>query len=125
MARHVSGTYQRTDRVRLRSGETVRLRTGERHGARKVTLLELSLSDMLLASSAPPPVGSTVGVMITLRDRHIEFEVEVQVAWHRDKEFTVTFGYLTARQTYGLSLAIELARQAADAAPHLARAVRG
>jgi len=125
MARHVSGTYQRTDRVRVRSGETVRLRTDERRGARKVTLLELSLSDMLLTSSAPPPVGSTVGVTVALRDRHIEFEIEAQVAWHREKEFTVTFGYLTARQTYGLTLAIELARQVAEAAPRAARAGRG
>jgi PilZ domain-containing protein len=123
MTRHVSGTYRRTDRVHVRAGETVRLRTEDRQSARKVTLLELSLSDMLLSSSVLPPIGATVGVMITLRDRHIEFEVPALVAWHREGEFAVTFGCLTARQMYGITLALELERQSQAARPdRIARA---
>lgn len=125
MARHISGTYQRTDRARVRVSETVRLRTDDRPSARQVTLLELSRSDMLLWSTAPPPVGATVGVTIVLRNRYIEFEVSGVVAWHREQEFSVTFGHLNSRQTYGLNLALELERRAAEAAPHAARVAKG
>jgi hypothetical protein len=124
MTRHVSGTYQRTDRVRVRAGETVRIRTEDRAGSRRVTLLELSRSDLLLSSAVLPPVGAKVGVAIVLRDRHIEFEVWGVVVWHREQEFAIGFGHLSARQTYGLTLALELERQAAEAAPHVARAAR-
>jgi hypothetical protein len=125
MTRHVSGTYQRTDRVRVQPGATVRLRTEDRHTARAVTLIELSLSHLLLSSPVLPPVGANVGVTITLSERYIEFEVRAVVAWHRDGEFAVALDYLTARQTYGLTLAIALARQAvAAAAPALARVSR-
>ncbi|HEX3774685.1 MAG TPA: PilZ domain-containing protein [Polyangiaceae bacterium] len=112
MSRHVSGVYQRTDRVRVQPGALVRLRTESRHSLRSVTLIEFSLSDMLLASSVLPSIGAEVGVTIALRDRHIEFELPGIVAWHRDDEFAITFEYLSARQTYGLALALELARQA-------------
>jgi hypothetical protein len=116
MTRYVSGTYQRTDRVRAQPGSTVRLHAEDRRNARYVTLVELSLSDLLLSSSARPAVGSALTVTIALRDRHIELEVPAVVAWHRDDEFTITFDYLTARQTYGLTLAIALAQQAAERA---------
>jgi hypothetical protein len=125
MTRHVSGTYERTDRARAQNGATVRLRTADPHSAREVTLLELSLSDLLLSSAVLPPVGIAVGVTIGLRDRHVEFEVPAVVAWHRKHEFAVTFDYLTARQTYALTLAIALARQAAAIAHTATRIARG
>ena len=116
MTRHVSGTYQRVDRVRVRAGETVRLRSDDRPSARRVTLIELSRSDMLLSSPVLPPIGARVAVLLVLRDRHIELEVPGVVAWHRGQDFAVAFDYLTARQTYGLTLALELERRAAEAA---------
>jgi hypothetical protein len=79
------------------------------------------LSDLLLSSPVLPPVGATVGVTITLPERYIEFEVPGVVVWHRQHEFTIGLDYLSARQTYGLTLAIALARQAAAAAPARAR----
>jgi hypothetical protein len=103
----------------------VRLRVDDRQGAREVSLLELSLSGLLLSSSVLPPVGIAVGVTIGLRDRHIEFEIPAIVAWHRQREFALTFDYLTARQTYGLTLAIALARQAGTIAHTAARVARG
>jgi hypothetical protein len=124
MARHVSGTYQRVDRVRVRAGETVLLRTGARSSARRVTLVELSRSDILLSSPLLPPIGAAASVIILLRDRHIEIEVPGVVAWHREQDFALTFEYLTARQTYGLTLAIELERRAAEAAADSAHATR-
>ncbi len=102
----------------------MRLRGDDRRSARDVTLLELSLSDMRLSSGALPAVGSAVTVSVGLRDRHIEFEVPAVVAWHRDDEFTVVFDHLTARQTYGLTLAIALAQQAAERAALLAPAAQ-
>jgi len=78
---------------------------------------------MRLSSSALPALGSAVTVSVALRDRHIEFEVPAVVAWHRNDEFTVVFDYLTARQTYGLTLAIALAQQAAERAVRDARRV--
>jgi len=105
----------------VQSGTTVRLRTEDRHSARSVALLEFSLSDLLLSSPVLPPVGATVGVTITLPERYIEFEVPGVVVWHRQHEFTIGLDYLTARQTYGLTLAIALARQAAASAPARAR----
>lgn len=124
MARHVSGTYQRTDRVRLRDGETVLLRREGRRGKRRVKLLELSLSHLILSSTELPADGETVSITIELRDRHIEMEIPATVGWHRGSEFTVVFDYLTLRQTYGLTLALELARQAAEITPVIARAAR-
>jgi hypothetical protein len=109
----------------VRAGETARLRTDDRHSTRRVTLLEFSLSDMLLSSATLPPVGANVGVAITLRDRHIEFELPGVVLWHRENDFAIELGHLTARQTYGLTLALELERQAAEAAPRVARLARG
>ncbi len=102
----------------------MRLRGDDRRSARHVTLLELGLSDMLLSSSVLPKMGSAVTVTVALRDRHIEFEVPAVVAWHRDGEFTITFAYLSARQTYGLTLAIALAHQAAERTPRLARSAQ-
>jgi hypothetical protein len=60
MTRHISGTYQRTDRVRLPVGETVRLRSEDFRGPGVATLLELSPSDLLLSSATLPAIGSAV-----------------------------------------------------------------
>lgn len=112
MTRHVSGTFERMDRVQARAGRTVRLRTCERKSARTVTLVELSLSHLIIASELKLEVGSEVAVSIALQDRHLEFELPAVVAWHGDGELALSFDHLSARQSYGLVLAIELERQA-------------
>ncbi len=80
------------------------------------------MSDMLLAGDAPPVLGARVSVAITLPGRYLEFELPGMVSWHLNGQFGVSFDYLSARQTYGLVLAIDLMRSAADAAVELARA---
>jgi len=74
----------------------------------RATLLELSLSDVLLTDVKPPPLGTLLSVAITLNGRYIEFELPGMVTWHHRGEFGVSFEYLTARQTYGLALAIDV-----------------
>jgi hypothetical protein len=125
MTRHVSGTFERTDRVLAAPGSTVRL-LGANKSQCHATLLELSLSDVLLTGVPAPDLGSDVSVAITLSGRYIEFELAGVVTWHHHQEFGVSFEYLTARQTYGLSLAISvLGRPAlAKAAAQPPRAAR-
>ncbi|HEY3668184.1 MAG TPA: PilZ domain-containing protein [Polyangiaceae bacterium] len=125
MSRHVSGTFERTDRVLAIEGSTVRLLGVDKTECR-ATLLELSLSDVLLSGVQAPELGSNVSVAITLSGRYIEFELPGVVTWHHRQDFGVSFEYLTARQTYGLSLAISvLGRPArAKAAAQLTRAAR-
>jgi len=112
MTRHVSGIFLRADRVRVAPGATIALRVPEVSRKSKVALLELGLSDMMLAG-APPPIGTQVGATFVLEDRYIEFELPGVVTGHGEHDFCVTFAHLSARQTYGLTLSIELARQAA------------
>jgi hypothetical protein len=109
----------------VREGETVLLRRSGRGSTRRVKLLELSLSHLIVSSTDLPADGESVSVTIELRDRHIEMEIPATVGWHRGSEFTVVFDYLTLRQTYGLTLALELARQAAEVvSPAIARTAR-
>ena len=115
MARHVSGTFRRADRVNASAGTTVRLTLEERGRESNATLLELGMSDLLLAAAPVPDLGTRVSVAITLTERFIEFEIPGMVSWHRDGHFGVSFDYLTARQTYALVLAIDLLSSAADA----------
>lgn len=111
------------DRVQARPGRTVRLRTEDRKSARTVALLELSLSHVLVVGALPLEVGSAVAVTIALQDRHLEFELPAVIAWHGEGELALSFEHLTARQSYGLVLAIELERQAVRvAAARLERA---
>ena len=119
MARHVSGTFRRADRINASAGTTVRLTSKERGRESSATLLELGMSDLLLAATPVPELGTRVSVAITLTERFIEFEIPGMVSWHRDGHFGVSFDYLGARQTYALVLAIDLLRTAADAAASL------
>jgi hypothetical protein len=122
MARHVSGTFRRADRVNASAGTTVRLVFEDHSREINATLLELGMSDVLLAAAPVPALGGRVSVAITIPGRYIEFEISGMVSWHRDGHFGVSFDYLTARQTYGLVLAIDLMRSAADeAAPAFTR----
>ncbi|MEO6603128.1 MAG: PilZ domain-containing protein [Polyangiaceae bacterium] len=116
MARPVSGTFRRADRVNASAGTTVRLTLQERGREYSATLLELGMSDLLLAAAPVPELGTRVSVAITLTERFIQFEIPGMVSWHRDGHFGVSFDDLTTRQTYALVLAIDLLRTAADAA---------
>lgn len=116
MVRHVSGTFRRTDRVNASAGTQVRLFFAQQSRERSATLLELGMSDLLLAAVPVPALGTRVTVAITLTERYIEFEISGMVSWHRDGHFGISFDYLSARQTYALVLAIDLLRSAADRA---------
>lgn len=93
----------------------VRLLVEERVRECSATLLELGMSD-LLATGELLPLGTRVSVGITLPGRYLEFEIPGMVSWHLNGEFGVSFDYLSARQTYGLVLAIDLLSQAASLA---------
>ncbi len=116
MARHISGMFRRADRVNASAGTRVRLVLEERGRESSATLLELGMSDLLLAAVPVPALGTRLTVAITLTERYIEFELTGMVSWHRDGHFGVSFDYLSARQTYALVLAIDLLSSAADAA---------
>jgi len=116
MARHVSGVFRRTDRVTVNPGVSVRLVVDERSRESRADLIELGMSDLLLSCAETPRLGSRVTVGITLPARYVEFELPGMVSWQLAGQFGVSFDYLSARQTYGLVLAIDLMRSAADAA---------
>jgi hypothetical protein len=116
MVRHVSGTFRRADRVNASAGTQVRLFLAQQSRERSATLLELGMSDLLLAAVPVPALGTRVTVAITLTERYIEFEISGMVSWHRDGHFGISFDYLSARQTYALVLAIDLLRSAAGRA---------
>ena len=124
MVRHVSGTFRRTDRVNASAGTQVRLSLEQRGRESSATLLELGMSDLLLAAALVPALGTRVTVAITLTERYIEFEISGMVSWHRDGHFGISFDYLSARQTYALVLAIDLLRSAADRAIPARNALR-
>ena len=52
--------------------------------------------------------GPALRVAITLPGRYIEFEVPAVVAWFDGPEIGLEMPYLTARQAYGVALAIDL-----------------
>ena len=124
MARHVSGTFVRTDRVNAPAGTTVRVLPQERGRELTATLLELGMTDLLATAADVPALGSRVNVALTMPGRYLEFEIPGMVGWHLNGEFGVSFDYLSARQTYGLVLAIDVIRQMADQEPVLARVSR-
>ncbi|MEI9947867.1 MAG: PilZ domain-containing protein [Pseudomonadota bacterium] len=121
MTRPVSGTFQRVDRVRASAGTTVRLLLDGSSREFSATLHELGMSDLLLSSADRPPLGARLSVAITLTGRYLEFEIPGMVTWHLDGRFGVSFDYLSARQTYGLVLAMDVLSRAAEEAPAQAR----
>lgn len=120
MARPVSGTFRRVDRVDALPGTTVRLVLEGSSRPVSATLHELGMSDLLL-SGPDLRLGLRLSVAITLPGRYLEFEIPGMVTWHLDGRFGVSFDYLTARQTYGLVLAIDVITRADQAAPTQAR----
>jgi len=82
------------------------------------------LSHVIVVCEQPLEVDREIGVHIALEDRHLEFELPAVVAWQGDGELALAFEYLSARQSYGLVLAIELERQAAREAPPMKRAAQ-
>ncbi|MEP7050535.1 MAG: PilZ domain-containing protein [Pseudomonadota bacterium] len=113
MTRPVSGIFTRNDRVRAPRATSVRLLIADKRREFEATLVELSLSDFVLTEAVLPPLDTSVSVAITLSGRYLEFELPGVVSWHRGHEFGVSFEYLTARQMYGLALAIDVLGQAA------------
>ena len=126
MTRPVSGVFTRNDRVRAPHATNVRLVIAEQRREYQARLVELSLSDFVLTEAVLPALGTQVTVAVTLSGRYLEFELPGVVTWHRGHEFGVSFEYLTARQTYGLALAIDVLGQAAraEAEAEPARTVR-
>ncbi|HET7538866.1 MAG TPA: hypothetical protein VFK05_03315 [Polyangiaceae bacterium] len=117
MTRPVSGTYQRVDRVQAIPGTLVRLLLEGSGRPQSATLHELGMSDLLLSAPAVPHLGSRLSVAITLPGRYLEFEIPGMVTWHLHGRFGVSFDYLSARQTYGLVLAIDVMSRAGEATP--------
>jgi hypothetical protein len=116
MTRPVSGTFRRVDRVHAAAGTSVRLLLDGSGREQRATLHELGMSDLLL-SGPNLSLGSRLRVAITLPGRYLEFEIPGMVTWHLDGRFGVSFDYLSARQTYGLVLAIDVISRAAETAP--------
>jgi hypothetical protein len=114
MTRPVSGTFRRVDRVQAIPGTTVRLSFDGSSRQQSATLHELGMSDLLLSGPAVPHLGSRLRVAITLPGRYLEFEIPGMVTWHLDGRFGVSFDYLSARQTYGLVLAIDVMSRAVE-----------
>ena len=117
MSRHVSGTFRRVDRVLASPGTTVRVLLDGSSRPIDATLHELGMSDLLLSSSDAPRLGARLSVAITLPGRYLEFEIPGMVTWHLDGRFGVSFDYLSARQTYGVVLAMDVISRAAEQAP--------
>jgi hypothetical protein len=116
MASPVSGIYRRVDRVHAIAGTRVRVVLEGSGREQSATLHELGMSDLLL-SGPSLGLGSRLRVAITLPGRYLEFEIPGMVTWHLDGCFGVSFDYLSARQTYGLVLAIDVISRAAEDAP--------
>ena len=64
-----------------------------------------------------PHLGARLSVAITLPGRYLEFEIPGMVTWHLNGQFGVSFDYLSARQTYGLVLAMDVISRDAEEAP--------
>ncbi|HKO47259.1 MAG TPA: PilZ domain-containing protein [Polyangiaceae bacterium] len=124
MARPVSGTFQRVDRVRASAGTLVRLTLEGSSRELSATLHELGMSDLLLSSADRPHLGARLSVAITLPGRYLEFQIPGMVTWHLNGQFGVSFDYLSARQTYGLVLAMDVLSRAAEEATVEARGGR-
>jgi hypothetical protein len=117
MVRPVSGIFRRVDRVRANTGTSVRLVLDGSSRELSARLHELGMSDLLLSCADRPRLGARLSVAITLPGRYLEFEIPGMVTWHLDGQFRVSFDYLSARQTYGLVLAMDVISRAAEEAP--------
>jgi hypothetical protein len=117
MSRPVSGTFRRVDRVSATAGTTVRMLLEGSSREFSATLHELGMSDLLLSSIDRPRLGARLNVAITLPGRYLEFEIPGMVTWHLDGRFGVSFDYLSARQTYGVALAMDVLSRSAEAQP--------
>lgn len=115
MARPVSGTFRRVDRVHVFPGTAVRLKIEGAGREQRAALHEIGMADLLLSTPHPPCLGTRLSVGITLPGRYLEFEIPGMVTWHLDGRFGVSIDYLSARQTYGLVLAIDVLSRAAEA----------
>jgi PilZ domain-containing protein len=124
MVRTVSGTYERVDRVRASESTQVRLTLDGCSREQSATLHELGMSDLLLSCADRPHLGARLRVAITLPGRFLEFEIPGMVTWHLDGRFGVSFDYLSARQTYGLVLAMDVMSRANEESPRPARGQR-
>jgi hypothetical protein len=113
MARTISGVYRKTDEPSSQQPVALRVLYADRSPIPRVRTLELRLGEMRFSSVDPPPLGSKVLVGITLSDRFIELEVPGVVISEYGMEFGVKLEYLSARQAYGVALAIDLNRAAA------------
>jgi hypothetical protein len=112
MTRHQSGFFVRSDRVRVKPGTTVRvLSAANRRHSERAQLLALGTTELVLSGIATPALGTKLTLAITLPGRYIEFEVEAEVVWQRGADFGVELGFLSARQSYALSLAREILQQ--------------
>jgi hypothetical protein len=112
MARHQSGFFVRSDRVRVTPGTTVRvLSTSNRRQSVRAQLLALGHTDLVLSGIAALAIGTKLTLGITLPGRYIEFEVDGEVVWQRGADFGVELGFLSARQSYGISLARQILQQ--------------
>jgi len=121
MTRPVSGTFRRVDRVSAGAGTLVRLMLQGSSRELSATLHELGMSDLLLSCPERPHLGARLSVAITLPGRYLEFEIPGMVTWHLNGQFGVSFDYLSARQTYGLVLAMDVLSRAAEESPVQAR----
>ena len=125
MARHVSGVFLRNDRVRVAPGITVRVLSTDHKHVVRAQLVTLGSADLALSALRPPALslGSKALVAITLPGRYIEFELPGVIDWEDGPSFGIRLEYLSARHSYGISLARELMR-APIAAPATRRAAR-
>ena len=117
MTRPVSGTFERADRVRASAGTFVRLVLEGSPREASATLHEIGMSDLLLSSADRPRLGTRLSVAITVPGRYLEFQIPGMVTWHLNGQFGVSFDYLSAGQTYGLVLAMDVISRAVEDAP--------
>jgi hypothetical protein len=106
-------------------GITVRVLSTDHKQVIRAQLVALGSADLVLSALRPPALslGSKALVAITLPGRYIEFELPGVIDWEDGASFGIRLEYLTARQSYGISLARELMR-APLAAPAPRRAAR-
>jgi hypothetical protein len=111
MARHASGIFTRNDRVRVASGTTVRVLCADRKPAVRALLVALSATDLVITCAQPLVLGTRLAIALTLPGRYIEFELPGAVEWENGSSYGIAFGYLSARQAYGVALAREVLRE--------------
>jgi hypothetical protein len=106
MLRQASGVHRRSDRLRVAPGTSVRLLSADRKLSLRAELLELAPLELALRGTRAKglPLGSAALLLVTIAERYLEVELPCVVAWEHGDTFGLRFEYLTARQSYGLSL---------------------